>query len=360
LSGAGEPTHRGRGLDVRRWPAGLTGPPASALLSRSRRGGLTSQDQGGDPMKLHALIGAAVALGLAAPLAAPAAAQERISIGTGGTAGVFYVVGAGMAEVLTRHLDGHTATAEVTGASVENILRVSAGEITFGFSSSSTLYDAVQGNEPFDAPHNVKAIAYLYPAALQPAALQGSGAASIDDLAGKRVGIGPPGSNSAVLAERLLDAYGVLDQVEAHYMSYGEATNAIQDGNLDATFVLAGIPAAALIELSTTRDVTFLPVDRDRLAGLLEEFPYYNVSDIPAGSYEGQTEPIPALGDPVMLFAHADADEELIYRITRTIYENLDELGPVHPMARFIEVGHAEEVPVEIHPGARRYFDEAR
>lgn len=298
---------------------------------------------------------------VAAAFAVSAAqAEDRVAIGTGGTGGVFYAVGAGMADVINKHLDGVTAKAEVTGASVENIRRVSMGEMTIGFSSASTLFAGSEGTAPFEEKQKVAAIGYLYPAMLQVAALNDAGVKSIDDLKGKRVSVGPPGSNSSVIAERLLKAYGAHDEGTIQFLSYNEATNAMKDGNLDATMVLAGIPASALIELSTTKDVSFVPVDAARVEGLLKEFPFYRVSELPGGVYRGTDAGVPQLGDPVILFAGADADEELVYKLTKTIFENLEELGAVHPMAKLISAKTAPDAPIALHAGAKRYFDEAK
>jgi uncharacterized protein len=308
-------------------------------------------------MKLrHILIALAAATGLAI---APAAADERVSIGTGGTGGLFYVIGAGMADILNRHLDGVTARAEVTGASVENIRRVAADQMTFGFSSSSTLYEATVAEGPFEEALPVAGMAYLYPAVLQIATIEGTGIETMEDLAGKRINLGPPGSNAAVLAQRLLEAYGVFEPGNAQFISYAEGTSAMINGNLDATVVLAGAPTAALIDLGAQREMRLLAVDADVVAGMLEEYPFYQLYDIPAETYSGQTEAVTVINDPATLFAKADADEELIYSITKTLFDNLDELGEIHPQAAAIALETGPNTPIDLHPGAQRYFDEA-
>lgn len=304
-------------------------------------------------MTRHILTAAA----LIAASALPLAAQERVSIGTGGTGGVFYAVGAGMADILTRKLPGVTANAEVTGASIENVRRVSAGEMTIGFSSASTLYAGLNGEDPFEAKQNVAAIAYLYPAVLQVAATAKSGATSIADLGDLRVSVGPPGSNSSVLSERLLGAYGAFNMNNVSFLSYGEATGAIKNGNLDASMILAGVPAAAFIELTTTTDMRLIPVDPAKVAGLIKDFPFYEIVEIPGGLYAGTDTPTAALGDPAILFAAADADPELIYQITKTLFDDLEGLGAVHPAAKKITREKAVNTPIALHPGAQRYFD---
>ncbi|MEJ8472959.1 TAXI family TRAP transporter solute-binding subunit [Roseibium algae] len=291
-------------------------------------------------------------------LTSPALAEDRVSIGTGGTGGAFYAVGAGMADLLTKKLDGVTANAEVTGASIENVRRVSAGEMTIGFSSASTLFAGKNAQAPFDESQNVAAIAMLYPAVLQVAATKASGATSIADLADLKISVGPPGSNSSVLSTRLLQAHDAFNMDNISFLSYGEATGAIKNGNLDGSLILSGTPASAFIELSTTTDVTILPVDPVAVEGLLKEFPFYQLTEIPAGLYKGTDVAVSAIGDPAILFASEDADPELIYQITKTLFDNLDTLGQVHPAAKKISMDWAFNTPIELHEGARRYFDE--
>ena len=302
------------------------------------------------------------ALALAAALVAtPALAEERISIGTGGTGGLFYVIGAGMAEVLNKNMSDASARAEVTGASVENIRRVAAGQMTFGFSSSSTLYEAKAGEGPFkDGAQPVAAMAYLYPAVLQIATIADTGIKTMSDLAGKRINLGPPGSNSAVLAQRLLEAYGVFDPGNAQFLSYTEGANALMNGTLDAIVVLAGAPTAALIDLDAQRDMVLLSIDEEKVKGMLEQYPFYQSYEIKAGTYPDQTAAVTVINDPATLFVKADADEKLVNTITKTLFEHLQELGEVHPQAKAISLDTATKTPIDLHPGAKSYFDSAK
>ena len=287
-----------------------------------------------------------------------AVAEDRVSIGTGGTGGLFYVIGAGMADVINRNLEGTTARAEVTGASVENIRRVAAGQMTFGFSSSSTLYEATVGEGPFNGqPLDVAAMAYLYPAVLQVATIEGKGITDISQLAGKSVSMGPPGSNAAVLAQRLLTAYGVLGDVEQQFLSYNEGISALKNGQVEAAVVLAGAPTASLIDLDAQEDMVLLSVDADTVANMIEDYPFYQLYDVPANTYPDQTGAVTMINDPATLFTATDADETLIYNLTRTLFDNLDQLAEVHPQAAAIAVETATQVPVALHPGAARYFE---
>ena len=307
------------------------------------------------PVKMLAGIG--LTLGL---LATPALAQERISIGTGGTGGLFYIIGAGMAEVINQHMPDATARAEVTGASVENIRRVVADQMTFGFSSSSTLYEASVGDAPFEQPLPVAAMAYLYPAVLQIATTADTGITDLSELAGKRVNLGPPGSNAAVLAQRLLEAYGVFDAGNAQFLSYNEGTAALMNGQLDATVVLAGAPTAALIDLGAQRDMVLLSVDEDVVGPMLADYPFYQIYELEPGTYEGQVETVLLINDPATLFTTHLASDETVYAITKAIFDNLDELAQVHPQAADISIETAVNTPIPLHQGAQLYFNEQR
>ena len=295
---------------------------------------------------------------IAALSSVPAQAVERVSIGTGGTGGVFYTVGAGLADLLNTETPEIAANAEVTGASIENVRRVSMGQMSIGFSSASTLFAGYNAEDPFEAKQNVMAIAALYPAILQIAATEDSKAATIADLKDLRISVGPPGSNSSVLAERVLKAHNAYNMNNIQYLSYGEATNAIKNGNLDASFVLAGVPVSAFIELTTTTETKLLPVDKEKSAALIQEYPYYSTSEIPGGIYNGNAEPTLAITDPVILFTSKDADEETVYLITKTIMEHLDKLAKVHPSAALITRENAPNTPIPLHPGAARYYSE--
>lgn len=308
-------------------------------------------------MKLSKLIiGAGMALSLAVT---PLAAQERISIGTGGTGGLFYIIGAGVADLLNKHMPDAFARAEVTGASVENIRRVAADQMTFGFSSSSTLYEASVGEGPFEEALPVSAMAYLYPAVLQVATTADTGIETLADLAGKRVNLGPPGSNAAVLGQRLLEAHGAFDPANVQFISYNEGTAALMNGTLDATVVLAGAPTAALIDLGAQRDMRLIPIDAEAAAPMIAQYPFYQYYEVPAGTYAGQDEAVLAINDPATLFTVQSVPEETVYNITKAIFDNLDELGTVHPQAGAIALATATNTPIQLHPGAQRYFDEA-
>ncbi|MES1953800.1 TAXI family TRAP transporter solute-binding subunit [Salinisphaera hydrothermalis] len=306
-------------------------------------------------MKKRVLLAGA----LLAATASLATASERIGIGTGGAGGVFYAVGAGMANVINNDMPGASATAQVTGASIENVHRVEAGQIQFGFSSASTLYQAAHGKGPFPSKQDVAAVAYLYPATLQIAVKDSAHIKSMADLGKARIGIGPPGSNAALFCSRLLKAYGVFHQDRVQFLSYSEATNAMQDNNLDASCILAGTPASAFIRLFTTENVHLLGVGPAKAKSLIKKYPYYKTIKIPAKTYKGQNQAVLAVGDPAILFTRKSANQKMVYNVTKTLFTHLDQWKQSHPMARFINAKDATHTPIPLAPGAKRYFDEA-
>ncbi|MGO2514249.1 TAXI family TRAP transporter solute-binding subunit [Marinomonas polaris] len=290
----------------------------------------------------------------------PLQAAERVSIGTGGTGGLFYVIGAGISETLNKYMENTTARAEVTGASVENNHRVAAGQMTLGLSSSSTLFEAKNGEGPFkvSGPLDVAGIAYLYPAVLQVATISGNGVDSFEQLKGKRVSMGPPGSNAAVLATRLLQEYGVFDDITPRFLSYNEGVKALVNGQVDATVVLAGAPTSSLIDLDSQTDMKLLSASIEKLDSLIQKYPFYQAFSLPAGTYPDQSKQVLMINDPAILFTSGKEDQSKIYNITKTIFSHLDELGQIHPQAKAISLETAKRTPIALHPGAKKYYDE--
>lgn len=310
-------------------------------------------------MKKNILLATALAAALTSTFSL---AADRISIGTGGTGGLFYVIGAGVAETLNKHLDDTTARAEVTGASVENNHRVAAGQMTLGLSSSSTLFEAKNGQGPFEKTGalDVAAISYLYPAVLQIATIDNNGINSFKDLVGKRVSMGPPGSNAAVIATRLLEEYGVYGVIIPRFLSYTEGVKALVNGQVDATVVLAGAPTSSLIDLDSQVDMKLLSADEDKVNNMIKKYPFYQVAQLKEGTYPDVKQPVTVINDPAILFTSGKEDQTKVYNITSAIFSHLDELGQVHPQAKSIKLDTAPNTPIALHPGAQKYFDQAK
>ena len=287
---------------------------------------------------------------------------DRLSIATGGTGGVYFVYGGALADQITQHIEGTEATAESTSASVDNMLLIADGSSDIAFSLADTAADAVEGREQFEEPVPAQALAQLYTNYTQVVTTAGSGIESIEDLRGKRVSIGSPGSGTEVIALRVLEAAGVDPDADMDRQQLGvdESVAATRDGNLDAFFWSGGLPTGAVTDLATTEEIRLLPT-AEYVAPLQEEYgEVYQESIIPAGTYDGVDEDVAVVGVPNYLVVNEEMDEEMAYGITRLLFERQEALAAAHPEANNLDLETAQNVtPLELHPGAQRYYDEA-
>lgn len=285
--------------------------------------------------------------------------QEFITIGTGGTGGVYYPLGGGMADIMNENMDGVDATAESTGASVENCRLVGDDEMTMALALGNSVLLAVNGEGDFDEPIDLQAAFGAYQNATQVVVPEDSDVETLADLEGLDVSVGAPGSGTEVIAEELLEWYGLsYDDINEERLSFAETSDALLDGNIDAGFWSVAFPASSIEELASQRDVRLLDFPQEDLEAIDEEFPYYAPGVIPADTYPGQDEEVNQPGVTNTMIVRADADEDFIHDVTEVIYENLDTLANVHPAAEQFEET-ARAAPVDLHPGAERYFDEA-
>jgi TRAP transporter TAXI family solute receptor len=288
-----------------------------------------------------------------------------LSIATGGTGGVYYPYGGGIAKVLNEHLPNVRATAEVTAASVDNIKFIRDGHADLAFTLADTLADAVQARGAFagGAPPPVASLAVLYSNYTQLVTLASSGIRGVGGLRGKVVSTGAPGSGTEVIAFRLLRAAGVDPDREVRRQSLGasESADALKDGKLDAFFWSAGLPNPAVQDLSHTPGITVrLVPNADLLPRLQADFgDLYFKAEIPASTYPGVTAPVPVVGVANVLVVNSSMPEDLAYNITRVLVENQSELAAIHPEARHLSLQSAVHgSPAPFHPGAIKYYRE--
>ena len=281
---------------------------------------------------------------------------ERLSLCTGNTTGVYYILGGGLAQRISRHLPGYRATAEPTAASVENLQRITHRDCDLAFTLADSAADAVALRQP------IAALARLYPNYTQVLARRSAGVNRIADLRGKRVSTGSPNSGTEVIALRLLEAAG-LDpdrDVDRQALSLPESVQGLKDGLLDALVWSGGLSTPGIRDLLTSLKgrVGFVPLD-DLAARLRRDHgPIYVPVEIPADKANGQPRPIPTLAVPNLLVVRADMPEELAHDLTRLLFEQRDDLGEnVHPSAKRIPPpGEQHADPVPLHPGAQRYY----
>ena len=301
-----------------------------------------------------------LAFGLAA-LPGLATAQQ-LSIATGGTGGAYYPLGGGLAELINSHVEGARAVAEVTGASVENMGLVWRGDSDIAFALADTVYQAYSGTGDFEGRQldNIRALASVYPNAVQLVALADSGVESLEDLRGKRVSVGAPGSGTELNARALLEANGIsYDDFRPQRLNFNETADAIRDGDIDAGFWSVGPPTSSILNLAATRDIRLIGLSEEEIANAQEAEPVFAAYELRAGMYEGMDEGVQTVGIPNVLAVSSEMDDDLAYDLARLLFEHTDALIAVHPAANDTTVEFSiDSTPIPFHDGALRYYEE--
>ncbi|MGB3718072.1 MAG: C4-dicarboxylate ABC transporter substrate-binding protein [Proteobacteria bacterium] len=315
-------------------------------------------------MKLK-LLSALAAIGLGALVAGPVAAQNtQISIATGGTGGVYYPLGGGLGNIITHELKGITATAEVTGGSVDNLKLVGSGRSDIGFSMVDAAWDAINGQGKFPSKLPLKAIAVIYPNHMHVVTIEGTGIQKIEDLKGKRVSTGSPGSATEIFAFRVLEAAGINPDkdITKERLGVAESVNAIKDQKIDAFFWVGGLPTAAVTDLAATPNTKIKFIDIAHLTPKLNEKygPLYAEATIPKETYSGMEKDAENITVWNILAVNENMSEDMAYNITKIVFEKRDELAKVHKEALNIklELQSQKRSGIPFHPGALKYFNE--
>jgi TRAP transporter TAXI family solute receptor len=302
---------------------------------------------------------------LAAVFFATVVHAQNLSIGTGGTGGVYYPLGGGMAAVLSKYVPGLQATAEVTGGSVDNLKLISSGKPYIGFSMSDAAQDAYRGEDKFKGGKvAVRTLAVLYPNRMHVVSVEGTGVNKIADLKGKRVSTGSPGSATEVMAFRLIEAAG-LDKdrdLRRERLSVAESVNALKDRKIEAFFWVGGLPTAAVTDLANSPGAKIKMIDHAELVPAMNR-KYGNLyveDSIPKATYTGMAQDNKQATVMNILVAHQNMPDQRAYDIVKTIFEKREELIRVHKEAENfkLENQRADATPIPFHPGALKYFAE--
>ncbi|RMC37236.1 TAXI family TRAP transporter solute-binding subunit [Paracoccus alkanivorans] len=313
-------------------------------------------------------LGTTAAATLAGLASAPALAQNRVFFGiaTGGTGGTYYPLGGMLAQLISNTAEMPdsriSATAETGNASVANAQLLGRSEIESAFIAADILDAAYRGVNQFEdgALDNLRAIGALYPETVQLVVRADSGIETFEDIKGKSVSSGSPGSGQWQLLGDLLEAHGMTrEDVSEDYSSFAQSVDKIKDGNLDASLITAGLPTSSVTDLANGHDIRIVPLAGPAIAKLQEAQPYYANAMIPAGSYKGVEADVETLAVRAIWATHAEVPEDLIYAVTKALYENTETLGQVHPMGKQISLDKAQEsISIPLHPGAEKYFSE--
>lgn len=286
---------------------------------------------------------------------------DFLSLLTGGTQGTYYALGGTFADLITTDTDIKT-TAEVSQASAANMTALQNNKGEIAFVQTDIAYYATEGTMMFEKTgkiDNIAALGALYPETVQLVTTEASGIKTYADLKGKKVSVGAPGSGTYANAEQLLEIHGLtMDDIKPQNLDFGESTDGIQSGQIDAAFITAGTPTAAVEALNATTKVNIIGVDPGKADELIAKYSYYAKDTVKAGTY-GLANDVETVSVLAMLAVKKDLSDDVVYDITKAIYGNTDKIS--HPKGQLIKAETGlEGIGIEIHPGAQKYFDEKK
>ncbi|KAA5604622.1 TAXI family TRAP transporter solute-binding subunit [Roseospira marina] len=314
-----------------------------------------------------ASLGAALAASLFAAGAASAAEQQFITIGTGGVTGVYYPTGGAICRLVNKNRAEHgiRCSVESTGGSVYNLNTIRAGELDFGVAQSDWQYHAYHGTSKFEDAgpfEDLRAVFSVHPEPFTVVARADAGVRDFDDLKGKRMSIGNPGSGQRGTIEVLLDKMGWTtdDFALAAELKAAEQSQALCDNNIDAFVYTVGHPNGSIKEATTACDAVLVNVNNDAAQALVAENPYYSMATIPGGMYRGTDEDTTTFGVRATLVTSASVPDEVVYQLVKAVFENFEDFKKLHPAFEVLtkEEMATASLSAPLHPGAERYYKE--
>ncbi len=293
--------------------------------------------------------------------ATAACAATFINIGTGTTGGTYYPVGAAMAKIWSSKIPDVRANAQSTGGTAQNIQLMAAGEAEVGFADGLYFF-AYEGQGLFEGKpqKNLRALLPLYPEPIHFIVPKGSGIKTVADLKGKRVSTGAVGSGTEATAKMLLKIAG-LDpdkDLRCEPLGLSDTASAMADKHIDAGLTVGALGIAGVVEMATLGIIEFVDLPDDLVTKVQAELPYMNPFTIPANTYKGQEKEVKTFGSWNVLVINADVDEELTYRMTKTLFDNKADLTVVSPRMESMNADNLKYIQIPLHPGAEKYFKE--
>ena len=304
------------------------------------------------------ILSICIVLALAGPVAAK---TTFISIGTGGTGGIYYPYGGGVAEIWSRYVKGVRAVAEVTGASVENVKLAHKGETVIGEVMADVAVAGYEGLSKFKGKkHNILSMAIMYPNLLQMVALKKNSITNIEQVKGKNISTGSPGSGTNFMAEVVLKALGIpLDSYKDSRLSFTESSNALRDGTIEIGTWSVGPGTSSILDLATTHDINIIPFTSEQAKKILAANKSYSFVELAGGVYRGVDKPVPTIGVWNVIICQKSLDTDLVYKLVKALYEHNDYLCKIHPSAAYTTPENAVKYsPIPLHPGTIKYLKE--
>jgi TRAP transporter TAXI family solute receptor len=304
----------------------------------------------------------AITVTLALIIAGPVAAKTVfLGIGTGGTGGIYYPYGGGVAEIWTRYVPGVRAVAEVTGASVENVKLASKGETVVGEVMGDVAVAGYNGTSKFKGKkQKILSMAIMYPNLLQLVVLKNSPITNVEQIKGKTISSGSPGSGTNFMAEVVFKALGIpLNSYKDSRLSFTESSNALRDGTIELGTWSVGPGTSSIMDLATTHDIRILPFTPEQTKKVLAANKTYSAVELAGGVYKGVDKPVPTIGVWNLLICQKSLDTDLVYKLVKALYEHNDLLCKIHPSAAYTTPENAIKYsPIPLHPGTIKYLKE--
>ncbi len=292
----------------------------------------------------------------------PALARtEFVSIGTGGTGGIYYPYGGGVAEIWTKYAEGVRAVAEVTGASVENVRLAHKGETVIGEVMGDVAVAGYKGLSKFKGKkHDILSMAIMYPNLLQIVTLKKHGITNIEQIKGKNISSGSPGSGTNFMAETVFKALGIpLDSYKDSRLSFTESANALRDGTIVVGVWSVGPGTSSILDLATTHDIHIINFTPAQQKKILAANSQYSAVDLAGGVYRGVDQAVPTIGVWNVMICQAALSADLVYKLVKSLYEHQDYLLKIHPSAAYTTPENAVKYsPIPLHPGTIKYLKE--
>lgn len=283
---------------------------------------------------------------------------------TASTTGTIYPLGAAMANIWNNEVEGIRVSAQGSNGGVENLNLLKDGEGHLTFATAGIVWEAFNGERGFTdrAYEDVRVMAGLYYNPNQFVIREDSGVESIADLEGRKFAPGAVGSTPEVESSIILPAYGIdyPDGIEENFIGFTEAIDLMRNNQLDGALIQAGLPTAAVTEMTATAGGKLIGIEEEIREELIGEYPWYSHVTIPAGTYDNQEEDVDTLGIKMLLLVDASVDENLVYEMTKVFWENLDQLEETHPIVQQIDVNEAtaDLSDIPLHDGAKQYYEE--
>jgi len=289
------------------------------------------------------------------------AKKYNLIIGTGGVGGTYFPLGGALARVWTLYLPNVNVSAQSTGASVENTKLIERGEIELGLTQNDLAEYAYKKQYMFDKEYKrMQAIARIYPEIIQIFVRKGAGIQSISDIKGKRVSVSYAGSGSTANCEQILGVFDItFDDIKAEHLGNPDAADRMRDGLLDVVIVTTGAPNATFQEMAIATDIDVLSFSDEELGKIMDKYPFFSKHILPANTYQGQTAEAQTVSVQSVLVCQKELDEELVYNLTKTMWEKREELGGMIAAAKYLDPENPLlGITIDVHPGAKKYYEE--